>query len=479
VPTQPEAPSRQAQPPAREERREGRRDDRRGQRGREAREAQQPQAEARAETLAPTPQVQQPAPSQPARPSIPLERLANLPPEKLKGQVRPMVTPAGTQSGQLEMPPPVSAAAVEEAAPEAIPATPGEGLELVPAEERTTARGRGRRTRERKEAVAAAPVVEAQPEPTAAPEAEKPARGRRGRSRKAVDTSIEEIETPTEATVSAEHLTREELVEAELREEAEKPEKSRRGRSRKRDAEILIEAPTAAAAETLAGLQATLVDAEMEPGAQIPAELPESADEPELASPPARKGRSRRTTAAEKKAQAEAEAGTEAKSQEEAEAAAPAKKPRGRARKKADEAQAGPAGEGTTPPDPPANGVEIVSTEERNGTLYHTVRDLRNQTTVHNVTRKSARRLWHYAIVQHEHGDPTPAEVAWHPSVPIGVWRREHRAGATRYDLVARHPDSSMRVFYGVSDEALAGPWAELVRFADEAGYTGPPAVEK
>jgi hypothetical protein len=161
------------------------------------------------------------------------------------------------------------------------------------------------------------------------------------------------------------------------------------------------------------------------------------------------------------------------------EAEKPSKGRRSRSRKKADQAQAGPAGEGAEPPDPPANGVEIVSTEERNGTLYHTVRDLRNLTTVHNVTRKSARRLWHYAIVQHEHGDPAPAEVAWHPEAPIGVWRREHRAGATRCDLVARYPDGSMRVFYGVSDEALVGPWAELVRYADEAGYTGPTAVEK
>jgi hypothetical protein len=481
VPAKPEPAARQAQPapPARE----GRREDRRGQRRGEVQPEARTEAPAPVPEVAVQPQVQQPVPAPPARPSIPLERLANLPPEKLKGQVRPMVTPVGAQTGQLEMPPPVSATSVEEAAPEPIPATPGEGLELVPAEERTTGRGRGRRTRERKDtaasAEAAAPVVEAQPVPAAAAvEAEKPARGRRGRSRKAVGTDIQEIETPTEATVSAEHLTREEIVEAELRQEAEKPARGRRGRGRKRDAEILVEAPTAAAAETEAGLLATLVDAEMEPGAQIPAELPESAGEPELASPPARKGRSRRTSAAEKKAQAEAEAGAQAKSQEEADAA-PAKKPRSRSRKKADEAQAAPAGEGMEPPDPPANGVEIVSTEERNGTLYHTVRDLRNLTTVHNVTRKSARRLWHYAIVQHEHGDPTPAEVAWHPSAPIGVWRREHRAGATRYDLVARYPDASMRVFYGVSDEALVGPWAELVRFADEAGYTGPTAVEK
>jgi hypothetical protein len=207
-----------------------------------------------------------------------------------------------------------------------------------------------------------------------------------------------------------------------------------------------------------------------------------------LSSPPARKGRSRRKaeTEAQKEAAAEARAGAQAQNPEQATAkagaAAPEKKPRSRSRKKAGETEQteaqGPV-EGVEPPDPPTNGVEIVSTEERNGTMYHTVRDLRNLTTVHNVTRKSARRLWHYAIVQHEHGDPSPAEIAWHPNAPIGVWRREHRAGATRFDLVARYPDGSMRVFYGVSDEGLQGPWGELVRYADEAGYTGPNAVEQ
>ena len=65
---------------------------------------------------------------------------------------------------------------------------------------------------------------------------------------------------------------------------------------------------------------------------------------------------------------------------------------------------------------PPNTGVEIISTEERNGQKFHTMRDLRDGTTVHNVTRKSARRLWYYAILQHEHGDPSYAEIAWHPN---------------------------------------------------------------
>ena len=107
------------------------------------------------------------------------------------------------------------------------------------------------------------------------------------------------------------------------------------------------------------------------------------------------------------------------------------------------------------------------------------MRDLRDGTTVHNVTRKSARRLWYYAILQHEHGDPAYSEIAWHPNETIGLWRREHRAGASRYDLVARYPDNSLRIFYGVTDDGLAEDWKELVQLATEAEYWGPPPVEK
>ena len=46
----------------------------------------------------------------------------------------------------------------------------------------------------------------------------------------------------------------------------------------------------------------------------------------------------------------------------------------------------------------PRTGVEVVSVEKRNGGRYYTLRDLRNGNIVKNVTRTSARRLWHYAI---------------------------------------------------------------------------------
>jgi hypothetical protein len=102
------------------------------------------------------------------------------------------------------------------------------------------------------------------------------------------------------------------------------------------------------------------------------------------------------------------------------------------------------------------------------------MRDLRNRTTVHNVTRHSARRLWHYAILQHEHGEPALAEVLWHPELPIGLWRRGHRAGAMRYDLVMRRPDGSLSIYYGVTEEGLQGPWRDLVLMSEDSGYVGP-----
>ena len=61
----------------------------------------------------------------------------------------------------------------------------------------------------------------------------------------------------------------------------------------------------------------------------------------------------------------------------------------------------------------PRTGVEIVATDERDGTRYHTMRDLRNGSVVKNVTRSSARKLWHYAISAKESGALNPEHVSW------------------------------------------------------------------
>ncbi|MBC7239090.1 MAG: ATP-binding protein, partial [Chloroflexi bacterium] len=71
------------------------------------------------------------------------------------------------------------------------------------------------------------------------------------------------------------------------------------------------------------------------------------------------------------------------------------------------EEEAAPAQTSETPPgvvEAPRTGVEIDETVVRKGVKYHTVRDLRDGTKVHNVTRASARRLWRYAIALKEKG---------------------------------------------------------------------------
>ena len=111
-------------------------------------------------------------------------------------------------------------------------------------------------------------------------------------------------------------------------------------------------------------------------------------------------------------------------------------------------------------PDAPRTGVEIVDTEERNGTIYHRVRDLRNGNIVRNVTRQSARRLWHYAITEIETSPVDPRKVEWRGD--IGVWKRYQHGGRTRYDLVQKL-DSGIRVYYGVTEDGIHGPWRDLV----------------
>jgi hypothetical protein len=110
---------------------------------------------------------------------------------------------------------------------------------------------------------------------------------------------------------------------------------------------------------------------------------------------------------------------------------------------------------------PPRTGVEIIGTEQRKGTKYHVMRDLRNGNTVRNVTRSSARRLWHYAITEKESHPVDLNKVNWQGD--IGLWKEHKRGGVTRYDLVERAGDGEVRVYYGVTANGLHGPWAELI----------------
>jgi hypothetical protein len=110
--------------------------------------------------------------------------------------------------------------------------------------------------------------------------------------------------------------------------------------------------------------------------------------------------------------------------------------------------------------EPPRTGVQIVDTNERKGTKYHTMKDLRNGNTVRNVTRSSARKLWRYAITQHETHPVNIGEVEWSPgNERLGLWKSSKRAGKVRYDLVQRAADGELHVYYGVTEDGIDGPW--------------------
>jgi hypothetical protein len=109
----------------------------------------------------------------------------------------------------------------------------------------------------------------------------------------------------------------------------------------------------------------------------------------------------------------------------------------------------------------PQIGVEIVETEVRHGNRFHSIRDLRNGRVIKNVTRRGARDLWNYAIQKHEDRPTIAANVQWRGM--IGLIHAEKRAGKVRYDLALREGDL-IRVFYGVTQDGMEGPWAVFVQ---------------
>lgn len=109
---------------------------------------------------------------------------------------------------------------------------------------------------------------------------------------------------------------------------------------------------------------------------------------------------------------------------------------------------------------PPRAGVEIVGVDQKDDVRSYTMRDLRNGNIVKNVTRTSARRLWHYAITQYESNPVDPERVQWRGE--YGLWRQYGRGGETRYDLVQRD-NGSMRIYYGVTEGGMLGPWRDFL----------------
>lgn len=116
---------------------------------------------------------------------------------------------------------------------------------------------------------------------------------------------------------------------------------------------------------------------------------------------------------------------------------------------------------------PPRTGVEVVEVEERNGSKYYTMRDLRNGNVVKNVTRKSARRLWAYAITSYAKlpNDPSQLKVDWQAN--LGLLNRNKQGKRYRYDLVERTTDG-VRYYFGVTDDGIHGSWKALVGQEDD-----------
>ncbi|MFN8538884.1 MAG: putative DNA binding domain-containing protein [Thermomicrobiales bacterium] len=122
----------------------------------------------------------------------------------------------------------------------------------------------------------------------------------------------------------------------------------------------------------------------------------------------------------------------------------------------------------------PRTGVEIIASIERNGIIFHTVRDLRNRRVVRNVTRESARRLWRYAILQVEEHELRSEDVAWDTTDPRrGYWKGYRQPeGMRRYNLVYREPQGPrngaeptdrLRVFYGVTEDGIDDRWRAVL----------------
>jgi hypothetical protein len=110
----------------------------------------------------------------------------------------------------------------------------------------------------------------------------------------------------------------------------------------------------------------------------------------------------------------------------------------------------------------PRTGVEVISSEERNGARYYTMRDLRNGNVVKNVTKTSARRLWHYAITRFMRypEDFSQAGILWQND--FGLVHRYKQGANMQYDLVQRVA-GGYRYYFGVTDDGIHGPWAQLL----------------
>jgi PHP family Zn ribbon phosphoesterase len=110
----------------------------------------------------------------------------------------------------------------------------------------------------------------------------------------------------------------------------------------------------------------------------------------------------------------------------------------------------------------PRTGVEVISREQRDGVAYYTVRDLRNGMVVNNVTEKSARKLWHYAITEFAAlpTDHQQLKADWRGD--FGLLKQYSQHKQTRFDFVQR-VDGNIRYYFGVTEDGIHGDWRQFV----------------
>jgi len=127
-----------------------------------------------------------------------------------------------------------------------------------------------------------------------------------------------------------------------------------------------------------------------------------------------------------------------------------------------------PAEVPSKPESAPRTGVEVVSREERDGVAYYTVRDLRNGMVVNNVTEKSARKLWHYAITEFAAlpKETKQLDADWRGD--FGLLKQYSQHKQTRFDLVQR-VDGNIRFYFGVTEDGIHGDWRQFVPGEDQA----------
>ena len=111
---------------------------------------------------------------------------------------------------------------------------------------------------------------------------------------------------------------------------------------------------------------------------------------------------------------------------------------------------------------PPRTGVEVTSVSERSGVAYYSVKDLRNGNEVKNVTEKSARRLWHYAITNFAKlpEETKRPKAEWQGN--IGLINTSKQGKSKRYDLV-RKQGKVYKYYFGVTEDGIHGAWRKLV----------------